>query len=110
MSTERFEKLANSKFDSKVAQLNLLERVDAQLAFTHNGGLFKATPELMSIVTFYSETAEGERVLILDEYQNPILVELDTMIQLIVTHHQFALNAYHNDYTELKGVRNGDKI
>jgi hypothetical protein len=108
MSAERFEKLAKSKFDIKVAKLNLLERVESELTFTHNGGAFKATPELMAVANFYFSREND--IVLLDDYGTPILVNLEHLREQISTFHQFALNAYLNEYTELKKVRNGEKL
>jgi ABC-type arginine transport system permease subunit len=112
MSTSAVEQLANSKFDIKVAKLNLLERVDSQLVFNLNGGLFKATPELMSIINFYyhDQTELMQTIVILDEYNNPISVVLDVIRDLIMQRHQFALNAYQTEYAQLKKVRKGDSL
>ena len=109
--SSKLEKLANTKFDIKQAKLNLLERVDAQLTFTYEGGLFKATPLLLAEI--YSLRAiydPEESVIILDEYNNPILANLNMIQVLAIEARQFALNAYRHEYENLKKVRKGDKL
>ena len=109
MSAEKLQQLAESKFDIKVAKLNLLERVEAQLTFPYNGGLFKATPELMAVLALYTKDSVVDLVL-LDEYQTPIRVVISELTRKVLEAHQFALNAYLSDYAHLKGVRRGDKL
>ena len=111
MSTDKLQKLANSKFDIKAAKLTLLERVEAQLTFVHEGGLFKATPALLAeIVCLRAVFDPADSVVLLDEYQNPIITCLDTIQVLALEARQTALNAYRNDYEKLKKVRNGAKL
>jgi len=109
MSAEDFQKLANTKFDIKAAKLALLERVDAQLTFTHCGGLFKATPALIAYITGLTTTTTGN-VVILDEYNNPIYIHITTFLEDAISHNQYALNTYRIDYEKLKKVRKGDKL
>ena len=111
MSTNKLEKLANSKFDIKKAKLNLLERVDAHLTFTYEGGLFKATPQLLAeifvLLTMYDVE---ESVVMIDEYKNPILVNIGAFRTVAMEARQFALNSYRFEYEKLKKVRKGDKL
>ena len=111
MSSDKLEKLANSKFDIKQAKLNLLERVESQLTFAYEGGFFKATPlllaEISALLTIYDVE---EAVIMLDEYDNPILVPLGSMRTIAMEARQFALNSYRKEYEELKKVRKGAKL
>ncbi len=109
MSAKKLQKLADSKFDIKAAKLALLERVDSQLTFTYNGGLFKATPVLIAYARGL-QTGLNEEVCILDEYNNPIKVIISQFVDQAMTANQFALNAYLGQYIKLKKVRKGDKL
>lgn len=109
MTPENLQKLAESKFDIKAAKAALLERVDSQLIITHNDGLFKATPVLIAYVTGLSQLTTG-RTIILDEYNNPIKIEITKFLELLLSANQYALNSYRIDYNKLKKVRKGDKL
>ena len=109
MSAEKLQKLANTKFDIKAAKLALLERVDSQLMFTYNGGLFKANPTLIAYVRGL-QSSITESVCILDEYNNPIQIMTPQFINEAIVANQYALNAYKNEYEKLKKVRKGDKL
>jgi len=111
MSAESLQKLAESKFDIKAAKLALLERVDSQLIFTYGGGLFKATPELIALLkSFHPPHSPDNPIVILDEYKNPVKVNLISITELAIKSNQYAMNAYLNDYEILKKVRKGDKL
>jgi hypothetical protein len=107
MTPENFENLANTKFDFKVAKLNLLERAEQHCSFTYEGGLFKATPELICFLAAY---AEYESIVLLDEYKNPILVNRAEMLSIAREAHQWAMTAYRREYENTKKVRKGDKL
>lgn len=109
MSSVRLEKIANSNFDFKASKLRLLERIDSQLVFTHNGGLFKATPTLLSLLDVYIN-AGYDTIIILDEYQNPISVAVLDCKHEAMESHQYAMNAYQQEFNDLKKVRKGDKL
>lgn len=109
MSANKLEKLANTKFDIKAAKLALLERVDSQLMFTYNGGLFKADPTLIAYVRGLQSDV-NETACILDEYNNPIKIKTPHFINEAIVANQYALNAYMNEYDKLKKVRKGDKL
>jgi len=109
MSTEQLQQLAETKFDIKVAKLNLLERVNSQLTFTHADGQFKADEHFLCLLDVYAN-AGYETIVILDEYQNPIEINVQEIKHKAIESHQYALNAYKKEYDELKRVRKGDKL
>ena len=109
MSAKKLEKLANTKFDIKAAKLALLERVDAHITFTWNGGLFKATPALIAYITGLINYT-SDTVIILDEYKNPIRIKIEPFLIDVVATNQYALNTYRIQYNKLKKVRKGDKL
>jgi len=110
MSAVKLQKLADTKFDIKSAKLSLLERVDSQLTFTFNGGLFKATPEFIAGLKAFQPRGADGAIVILDEYKNPISVGLVLITKLAQEANQYALNAYLDEYNKLKKVRKGDKL
>ena len=112
MTPEKLAQLAETRFDIKATKQTLLERVDAKCTFTHRGGLFKATPQLMAEIAGLQKCADwsGAEVIMLDEFQNPIQVSLIEFQKEAFHHYQYALNAYLNEYKKLKKVRKGDKL
>lgn len=111
MNAEELQKLAETKFDIKAAKMALLERVDANIAFTWAGGLFKATPLLLAEINSYLDTRSPEdTIIILDEYNNPIKVTIGRFNNSAREARQYAMNAYEREYNLLKKVRKGAKL
>lgn len=79
----------------------LRERIQTDLHFAHNGGLFKVTPELLAFVA----TWPVEELYLEDVYQNPI--EIDKQVFLITAqqHYQKVMNYWHQQHAELKTIR-----
>lgn len=79
----------------------LREKIQADLHFAYNGGLFKASPELVSFVTAW----DSEELFLEDTYQNPIKVNRQEFLALCKQHYQTAMNAWHIQHDELKRIR-----
>lgn len=110
MSADKLEKLANTKFDFKVAKANRLEKLDGQLTFAYAGGLFKASHELLAAIHSYRHQ-NYEEIVLLDLYDNPVRIsEVDLFEKMTADSLQTWLNDYLFDFQELKKVRKGEQL
>lgn len=87
--------------DYQINKQILREKIQTDLHFTYNGGLFKATPELIAFLNCYNLY----EMVIEDTYQNPIQVNREEVLDLARQHYQMAMNAWHLQHEELKRVR-----
>jgi len=87
--------------DYQINKRILREKIQTDLHFTHNGGLFKITPELLAFV----QTWPINDLYLEDTYQNPI--EIDKQVFLITAqqHYQKVMNRWHQEHSELKRAR-----
>jgi hypothetical protein len=106
MDTENLKALATSKFDHALYRKNLKERIETQLAVTHRGGLFKASPELISFLNCWTD----EELVLEDLYHNPIKCTRLALLEELKSAYQFALNSWHNDFENSKKIRNGSQL
>jgi hypothetical protein len=79
----------------------LREKNQTDLHFAYNGGLFKATPELIGFIA----TWDTGTLYLEDTYQNPIEVNREEMLSLAKQHYQMVMNTWHIQHEELKRVR-----
>jgi hypothetical protein len=79
----------------------LREKIQTDLHFAYNGGLFKASPELIGFINAW----DTETLYLEDTYQNPIEVNRDEFLLLCQQHYQTAMNAWHIQHEELKRAR-----
>ena len=98
--------LADSKFEHALYRKNLQEKIEAQLVVTHNGGLFKATPELISFVSCWL----SPDIYLVDEHKNPIKCDRVILLQDLTHAYQFAMNAWHKEFEESKKIRKGSNV
>jgi hypothetical protein len=79
----------------------LREKIQTDLHFAYNGGLFKATQELIGFINAW----DSETLYLEDTYQNPIEVNRNEFLPLCQQHYQMAMNAWHIQHEELKRAR-----
>jgi hypothetical protein len=66
---------SNYKQTFSIQRKVLKERTDAKLTFGFNGGIFKINRELITFVQMLLDQQRASGVVLLDQNENPILVE-----------------------------------
>jgi len=89
-------------FDHDSAKQILKEKYESKMLFAAFDGMWKAGPELLSLLTATGSTAN---VVILDEYGNPCKVDSLELYGLVVARWQEQMNAWYNEFEELQKER-----
>jgi hypothetical protein len=79
----------------------LREKIQTDLHMTHNGGMFKITPELLAFV----KTWPIDELYIEDVYESPIKIDRQTFLVTAQQHYQTVMNTWHQEYENLKKIR-----
>lgn len=79
----------------------LRERMQTDLHFPYNNGLFKITPALLAFVA----TWPIEELYLEDVYENPIQIDKQTFLVTAQQHYQKIMNTWHQQHEELKRIR-----
>jgi hypothetical protein len=87
--------------DFQANKRTLREKIQTDLHVTHNGGLFKVTPELLAFV----KTWPVDELYLEDVYENPIKIERQIFLVTAQQHYQTVMNTWHQQYEELKTKR-----
>jgi len=87
--------------DYQVNKRILREKIQTDLHFAHNGGLFKITPELLAFV----QTWPVDELYLEDTYQNPIQIDKSVFLVTAQQHYQRVMNTWHQQHAELKRIR-----
>lgn len=87
--------------DYQVNKRILREKIQTDLHFAHNGGLFKITPELLAFV----QTWPIDELYLEDTYQNPIQIEKSVFLVTAQQHYQRVMNTWHQQHAELRRIR-----
>jgi len=101
MNTDELVAHARSRFEHAVARRTLKEKYQAKLTFGWNGGMFKATPEMITFLSLYGD----ERIVILDLYETPIEVNAKELCELMKPRLQEQMNAWLVEHEELSKNR-----
>lgn len=97
---------AEAKFEQTVTLKTLEERIEQNLLVAHNGGLFKATPELMSFLATWPD----EVVYLKDEYQRPVELNTQEILHKLQQVYRSVMNEWHLEYSKLVRVRKIENV
>jgi len=102
MNTDELITHSRVRFDHAVAKRVLKEKYQAKLTFAHAGGLWQASPELLT--TLYVIKEDSFAVL-LDLYENPIKIVPTELFNVANQRWQEQMNAWFVEYEELNKQR-----
>ena len=102
MNTDELVTHSRARFDHASAKRVLKEKYQAKMTFAHAGGLWKAGPELLTLL---HTVKENEPVVLLDLYENPIQVIPKELVELAQQRWQEQMTAWLLDYTEVNKNR-----
>ena len=104
MNTDELISHSRSRFDHHQARIVLKEKYQAKMTFAHAGGMWRAGPELINILTASLE--HGQQGLVLhDLYETPIMVDHKELLKLAKERWQEQMNAWLVEYEELNRNR-----
>jgi len=79
----------------------LREKIQTDLHVVYNNGMFLVTPELIAFLSVWSDDV----IYLEDIYKNPIEANRSELLKICQQHYQKVMNAWHQQYAELKQVR-----
>jgi hypothetical protein len=102
MNTEDLVAHARARFDHVAARRVLKEKYSARMLFAYRGGMFRAGPELLTVL--HACPVEDD-VVILDLYENPVQVNPGELQRLAHDRWQEQMNAWLVEYDQLSQQR-----
>lgn len=108
MNSSNFQERINERFDLLQSKKNLKERTQQQLTLSYNGGLFKVTPELLSMLVLFKDDGT---VVLEDSFSNPILVtDIPDMLARCKQNYRSVTNEWYAEYGSIKTVRKPSQL
>ena len=101
MDLDQLTKEIRQATDYQVNRRILREKIQTDLHFAHNGGLFKVTPELLAFV----QSWPIDELYLEDTYQNPIAVDKQVFLVQAQQHYHKVMNRWHDEHDNLKKQR-----
>ena len=102
MNTEDLVAHARARFDHVAARRVLKEKYSARMLFAYQGGMFRAGPELLTVL--HACPVEDD-IVILDLYENPVQVNPVELQQLAHDRWQEQMNAWLVEHNQLSQRR-----
>jgi hypothetical protein len=101
MDTDQLIAHSRARFDHVAARRILKEKYEARMIFAHNGGMWRAGPELINIL---ATVPPGDTVL-LDLYETPVQVQPEELRSQAMTRWQEQMNAWLIEHNKLSNRR-----
>lgn len=102
MDTDQLIEHSRARFEHAAAKRLLKEKYEAKLIFAHAGGMWRAGPELLTLL---AACPVEDEVVILDLYETPIRVHPLDLQHLAHERWQEQMNAWHVEFNELNKNR-----
>jgi hypothetical protein len=104
MDTNELVAQSRARFDHHQARIALKEKYQAKFIFAYGGGMWRAGPELINLLTASLENGQQGLVL-LDLYDTPIMIDYKELLGLAKERWQEQMNAWLVEYEELNKNR-----
>ena len=92
---------AKARFSHNAAKAYLKEKFEARLIVADQGGLWRATPELIG----YLASNTNEQVILVDNFENPVLVNRILLHDILNKTYNSVLTMWLDEWKELERQR-----
>lgn len=92
------------RFDHEAAKQTLKEKYEAKMLFAAFGGMWKASPELLSFLNIF-DPVETPTIVLKDEYGNPCKVDVAELFEKVTQRWSEQMNAWLLEYNDLQKER-----
>lgn len=101
MNTDQLIAHSRARFNHEAARKVLKEKYEAKMLFAHNGGMWRAGPELQTTLL----TCPDVEAVLLDLYETPVKVNTRELFALSQQRWQEQMNAWLVEYEQLRTKR-----
>jgi len=101
MDTKTLIVEAKARFNHNSAKSYLKDKYDSKLIVAEQGGLWKATPELIGFLA----TNTNDMVILIDNFENPIQVNRIKLYEVLNKTYSDAMESWFAEWKELESKR-----
>lgn len=102
MDTKTLITEARARFNHNAAKAQLKDKYDGKLIIADQGGLWKATPEL---IAFLNALSEDNFVILIDNFDNPVQVDREKLITVLKSTYEKVMLEWYKEWKELESKR-----
>jgi len=101
MDTDDLLAHVRARFDHETQKRVLKEKYQTKMVFAHAGGLWKAGPELLVLLT----SCDLDKLVLLDLYENPVEVDRLELLGMCKARWQEQMTAWHQEWQQHRRQR-----
>jgi hypothetical protein len=88
---------ARARLEHAATRRVMREKYEARMIFGHNGGMFRATPEMISFLNLYGD----QSIVVKDLYDTPVRVDAAQLCELMQLRLQEQMTAWLIEHEDL---------
>lgn len=92
---------ARARFEHAAARKLLKEKYQTKMTFGWNGGMFRATPEMITFLSLYGD----QRIVVQDLYENPVEINARELCDVMRARWQEQMTAWLLEDRDLQSRR-----
>jgi len=101
MDTRTLIAEAKARFNHNSAKAQLKDKYDGKFIVADQGGLWKATPELIAFLN----AVDDNFVVVIDNFDNPVSVKREDLLEVLKSTYQKVMLEWYNEWKELESKR-----
>lgn len=101
MDTKTLISEAKARFNHNSAKAQLKDKYDGKFIVAEQGGLWKATPELISILNSFDDNF----IILIDNFDNPVHVNRDQLLAVVKSTYYAVMLDWYKEWKELETKR-----
>jgi hypothetical protein len=101
MDTEQLLRDTKARFNHNLQKTQLKTKYESKLIVADQGGLWKATPELIGFLSISDNT----HTVVLDSYENPIRVDINQLHKKLRETYNMVMEQWVEEWNTLKNNR-----
>jgi hypothetical protein len=101
MDTKTLISEAKARFNHNSAKAQLKDKYDGKFIIAEQGGLWKATPELISFLN----SMDDNFIVLIDNFNNPVQVNREQLLTVLKETYQKVMLDWYKEWKEIETVR-----
>ena len=98
MDTKTLISEAKARFNHNSAKAQLKDKYDGKFIIAEQGGLWKATPELIAFLSALNDNF----VILIDNFNNPVQVNRDQLLSILKDTYQKVMLEWYKEWKEIE--------
>lgn len=98
MDTKTLISEAKARFNHNSAKAQLKDKYEGKFIVAEQGGLWKATPELISFLN----SMDDNFIILIDNFNNPVQVKRDQLLSIIKDTYQKVMLDWYKEWKEIE--------